>query len=414
MRLLAFLSRGDSGKDCGCKDALPVGQTSPDYVITLVHGTKARHATWMQAKSELCKALLDREQLHGTALIRRFCWSGGNSHTARLRAAERLKNHLRSLLDNFPSIPHFVIAHSHGGNVVFYALQDETLRRKLAGVVTLATPFLQLRARALPRFLFWFGLLAVSFALLAAGLHLVYRDASAWLLVVTAVVLFGFTLCLLIFVSSVLAYRVRQFPAVSLLKLRRRVFLDEELRRFRHPPIDFKKLLILRPVGDEASGVLVAAQFLSWALTSYMRFLEWVRKKAWALWRGVVVVIGFVLIAVVVVNLFGVKARELIPPLGQAEPWVGVIGSLFWSGGAVALGMAALLGTVLLLLATAPFGWDAIFWSLFAATTAEPSPPGPSRVVQVGMDLDDHTGLVHSRIYENSEAIREIAKWIAQ
>jgi hypothetical protein len=331
-----------------------------------------------------------------------------------LRAAERLKNHLQALLENFPGIPHFVIAHSHGGNVVFYTLQDETLRRKLAGVVTLATPFLQLTPRALPRFLLWLGLITGGVALLVAGVHLVYRDGTAWVLVVTAVVLLGFTLCLLISISSVLAYRVRKFRAVSLLKLRRREFLDEELRRFRHPPIDFEKLLILRPVGDEASGGLVAAQFLSWAFTSFMRFLEWVRKKALALWRGGVTVVGFVVLAVLIVGLFGVKARELIPSLGPAEDLVGIIGSLFLSGGAVALGMAALMGTFLLLLATAPFGWDAIFWSLFAATTAEPSPPGPSRVVQVGMDLDDHTGLVHSRIYENSEAIREIANWIAR
>ncbi len=94
-------------------------------VVTLVHGTFAMHASWMRdaavkahaavqvEESSLCAEL---RELPGTVL-RRFCWSGGNSHTARLQAGDDLAEYLRALRSEFPNAKHFVIAHSHGDNV---------------------------------------------------------------------------------------------------------------------------------------------------------------------------------------------------------------------------------------------------------------------------------------------------------
>ena len=53
-----------------------------------------------------------------------------------------------------PQVPasdtrHFVIAHSHGGNIALYALRDPAVRERITGVATLATPFLIARERNL-------------------------------------------------------------------------------------------------------------------------------------------------------------------------------------------------------------------------------------------------------------------------
>jgi hypothetical protein len=87
--------------------------------------------------------------LPGTTLFSRFCWTGSNSHTARLRAGEDLKKHLRGLTDKFRNARHFVVGHSHGGNVMLYAMKDEALANRVTGLVTLATPFISVRERKL-------------------------------------------------------------------------------------------------------------------------------------------------------------------------------------------------------------------------------------------------------------------------
>jgi alpha-beta hydrolase superfamily lysophospholipase len=63
--------------------------------------------------------------------VTRFNWWSWNQASARLRAAERLKIHLEALISVYPTAHHYVIAHSHGGNVAMYALQDEALGERL-------------------------------------------------------------------------------------------------------------------------------------------------------------------------------------------------------------------------------------------------------------------------------------------
>lgn len=78
----------------------------------------------------------------------------------------------------------------------------------------------------------------------------------------------------------------------------------------------------------------------------------------------------------------------------------------------IVLGAAALLGVGLLLLAALPFGLDAMIFSLFAATTAEPSPSGSSNVLQVGVTGD--SGMVHSQIYDDDSVIDAIVRWMTE
>ena len=72
-------------------------------------------------------------------------WSGANTNRARLRAAASLHESLIAKKREFPLARHFVIGHSHGGNVALYALNLTTSADLVSGVICLATPFLWFR-----------------------------------------------------------------------------------------------------------------------------------------------------------------------------------------------------------------------------------------------------------------------------
>ena len=117
----------------------------PQYLITLVHGTFARRAAWTQPGSPLRRIL--HSELDSEALFSVFEWSGLNSHSARLRAAKDLRTFMLFLFSKYPSHRHVIIAHSHGGNVVSYALRDPRIRTGLYALITMGTPFLKCRRR---------------------------------------------------------------------------------------------------------------------------------------------------------------------------------------------------------------------------------------------------------------------------
>jgi hypothetical protein len=116
------------------------------YHITLVHGTFAPNALWTKPGSVLRRYL--REHIPGRIKFHRFRWSGWPSHLARDRAARCLRSHLSYRIKKYPDARHFVIAHSHGGNIACYAARDPALAEHLA-IVTLSTPFLVPRKRIL-------------------------------------------------------------------------------------------------------------------------------------------------------------------------------------------------------------------------------------------------------------------------
>ena len=128
--------------------------------VTLVHGTFAPGAGWTQHGSLLRNALED-------AFSQRLCfhddfrWSGLPSHLARHVAAKRLQAYLQKLTDMHPG-SHYVIGHSHGALVTLYALRDPVLAQRIAGVVSLSTPYLIARRRQLSIF----GMIAAILGLL--------------------------------------------------------------------------------------------------------------------------------------------------------------------------------------------------------------------------------------------------------
>ena len=225
---------------------LPADVT-PDYVLTLVHGTWADTSGWVSPGSALRRHL--EERLPGV-VFREFPWSGANTHEARLEAGARLGRFIREGQALHPAARHFIVAHSHGGNVALYAMRDPAARDAVDGIVTLATPFFFTRRRRVRRHIpFFTSLLLAAPAVL--GFVLLYarsrRLAAAWLL---AALLLGLRVQPL-FARRVMAFvRRRQAAIVAALQ---------------PPSVDRSRLLILCTRRDEARGWLDAWDVLTQA-----------------------------------------------------------------------------------------------------------------------------------------------------
>jgi pimeloyl-ACP methyl ester carboxylesterase len=124
--------------------------------VVIIHGTFSSGASWWRPDSDFCKALdtalaaagsQARCWAHTSAERLLFWnWSGDNSEVARRTEAAGLIAYLVSLSwqDDIKSI--HLVAHSHGGNVLYRALLNPSLNRLiargiLASVTFLGTPF---------------------------------------------------------------------------------------------------------------------------------------------------------------------------------------------------------------------------------------------------------------------------------
>ncbi|HEV2296879.1 MAG TPA: hypothetical protein VGR35_23770 [Tepidisphaeraceae bacterium] len=156
-----------------------MASTQPEIVVHLVHGTWAPRTAWARRDSRLCRRL--REEFGPRMQVRRVIWSGRNQHSARLEAAEH--EHLERHLGKVPDVRHFVIAHSHGGNVALLAAHRLEEPERLAGIATLATPFItfrrfgsvwRLRVREVLAYVFLLGCVAAVARAIHTGFALGY------------------------------------------------------------------------------------------------------------------------------------------------------------------------------------------------------------------------------------------------
>src|ERR1700726_3299876 len=93
---------------------------SDRIVVHLVHGTFAQNAAWTKEGSFLRSKIEDTFP-PGKVSFSEFTWTGENSHRQRFNAAIDFYEHLSRAFQAEPGA-HFIIAHSHGGNVVLQAL----------------------------------------------------------------------------------------------------------------------------------------------------------------------------------------------------------------------------------------------------------------------------------------------------
>jgi Putative serine esterase (DUF676) len=227
------------------------------YRVTLVHGTFSKRAPWTQEGSYLRLAL--EKLLDGPIEFKCINWSGRNTAAARAKGAETLAEELRRQMeDDDPETKHFIVAHSHGGNVALYAMRDETISLRIAGIVTLATPFIVVSER--------FSLEGNDGLIIITGLGIYASILSYYLYIRFYTILFdqlageiiGAVFFIVLVVTAILL--IRSLHGHS----------SELLQRLQLPSIDKSKLLILRSAGDEASIALLFSQFL--ALIPYRIF----------------------------------------------------------------------------------------------------------------------------------------------
>lgn len=234
------------------QEALP-----PRAVIYMVHGTFACRAKWIRPRSPISESL--RRSLDWRIKVWPVHWSGGNMVGARWRAALRLRQKIERGVKAYPDAKHFVIAHSHGGNVALSALSDEDVSKKVSGVITLATPFLSAKV-VKPRELIDFGV--GLFAALFAGWCVILAGVAqghgwAWWLpaLLTCLVVLG-----LLWLGGWLNDQMHDFAKRLVARMPSVL-----------PPPD--KLAVVRVEGDEAIATLAGARFAGSSVRLFWRFL---------------------------------------------------------------------------------------------------------------------------------------------
>lgn len=388
----------------------------PACVITLVHGTWARRAAWTFPGSPL------RQRVSGAALgpvaFKRFVWSGRNSLSARQQAVRGLIEHLHAAIERWPHARHYVIAHSHGGNIAFHALRDRALNERIHGLICLSTPFLTVMPR---------------------DLGPVGHVALWWLPVI--LILYGGVFALRLVAP---ASEDSVGPVLLLVALAAGFLISSRLKRFAisgldaldYPVVDASKVLIVRAAGDEASAALGATHIISWVSGRVWLFTSRTLGRTVATvddWRTVLTRHRFVTgLLIVGLALATVWAFVRAPPSGDTSPLqqAGIasgfllllIIAMLFRGGLV----ATILGAFLFAALAAPFlmivavlgmsvGPELLAAGLLFQVTAEPTPPGRWVVWQMSAERNksEVSGLMHSASYQSAAALEIVEQWLA-
>ena len=462
----------DRGRMTSPRGAVTPSDTyPPEFVITLIHGTNARGAPWTRREtSSLCK-YLDEEFGVGRFEVKHFDWDAPNRHAARDKASQELRDAYHSVDGPFKpkDAPQFVIAHSHGGSVVAYALRDDLdFARGLAGAAFLSTPFIQARERLAAWWVVtmvpWLVMMLMAtvgvLGWVVARTELWGNTEIGWLEVGLLIGmslgagLLGFSLS-----SSAIGSVEEGLPG-RLGRLVKEAVSELDLTRLEGMSLR-EKVLILRTNGDEASSGLAAAHIISRLLgeipariarlprggiqagaNKIRELTDWLGGRA-TVPRTLVRVLlalflcvwGLLVPAVLAVKgwawwvqqdfesqwpiLSGVdKAR------GVFISWVVRAGmGMMWTLLAIAA-ISVSLAILAVPMVTALLGFVYGRWFLLAALfielSVETTPPGQWLVTQLSlqdktsMDYRTAFGLAHSMSYDDPRAHKAIAEWIRE
>lgn len=369
-------------------------------VLTLVHGTFSPDAAWTQEGSELFRRL--EQQLDGETIRRRITWRGflggclNNGHGYRLEGGARLAEALKASFREHPDAEHWVIAHSHGGNVAFYALRDPQVASRLDGIVTLATPFIRCQGRdhsASTIKLWLFLLLSIGFVTLplllgALALYVLGLEGDkALLFAVLGALAFMVPL-------FVLWLRKERIPAWF---SRRQ---ERTIERLALPTPTRQRVLSLSIRRDEAGGGLKAM----YAIAAWPHWL----------WDGLIYVPLLLVVFLLALTLGDSFLSSMSGKTGFAR-----LGGAFQA----ALGWGILIGFGHLLVMTflprltralgLGFGQESLVDNLVVDIRSELTPedfPGLSH-----RQFSTLSGgfLAHSRLYQSEEVVPHIARFIA-
>ena len=367
-------------------------EESSNYRFTLIHGTFGANTDWVnddpQTNSEGFRARL------ATALDKPVNykipppWGSLGSflkklydltNEARLNGAEKLKHDILSTPKKLGE-KHFLIAHSHGGNVAMYALQDLKVKEQVDGVICLATPFLFPRRRPLS-----ITTLILSLIIMIIGtiqiIAAMNPSANGWLAWCVAMGV----LITAVAIPSLLVWIVARKRFQQ--KFKNDASLDEHVKRISYGDTGTPVLLI-RSSGDEASGLLRGTQFLNWV-------------------GGMVIRIG------------GKQIYVLICFIALLLLWMAYIGVQWIPEGTVSfLSSALMISASLMVFMLAALtvsriavGLDAWRWVGELETMVEDGPPGIKSDLVVITPKPLANGLSHTTIFYEKETTEAIAEW---
>ena len=371
---------------------------TPQCVVTLVHGTFSPRARWSFTDSEFCRQLDQEWGGTGSLVFRRIAWPGfwrsflNNGHGYRLAGGQTLAASLNEAMALHPNAQHWVIAHSHGGNVALYALRDPVVAAHLTGIVAMATPFIDCRPRRLDR---------APIKLVAQGIGVVF-----WVL--------GFPLAGLAFYAfTPTSARIVYWAGLSIITIATLAYwsrLDAVLDRLPHwqrntvdrlsvPAPTHQRVLCQSVPLDEARV------WLAWLYAAG----EW---PHW-LWSGLVY-LPLLLVAFLVALIFG----DGVVPSMAGNAGVARVARAFDA----TLGWALLISTAhVFIMAIVPvltrgwgigFGRESVWDNLLVNIRQTLRPVGAPHVREERYSFKNVRGLRHSSLYESQEAIAAIARFM--
>lgn len=392
-----------------------VTPSEPRAVFTLVHGTWARSARWMEPDSELRQAVAG---ISGPVRFERFAWSGNNSVLARQRAVRRLIEQLRRTFMEWPEAQHYIIAHSHGGNIALQSMSDDAISRRVSGIICLSTPFLTITSRQLGpvgrTVLWWVPVVIVFYGGLGLLTILAPGASEAWGVLPLVVGVFaGFA-----------AYRAMPKAA------------DWLVNALQYPVVDPSKVLIIRAPADEASAAISAAYLLSWfagilwsgttrlleeTTRTVDRWGEWIVRYRW--WS---LSVCLSCAAIVVYSIAtapqppaGVLIFVLLPLVAIATVTRG--GFVAFIVGRFFLAVIVTPLIVVIALVGMSVGPELVLAGLLFQVTAESVPPGRWTVFQadVGYSRNAADGrhgsnLMHSLSYQHPSALLVLSRFLEE
>lgn len=397
---------------------------SSNFIVTLVHGTFAQDAQWVQPESILSRAL--QAQFGDAVVIEPMPWSGCNSFTARRQAAQMLRDHMLAKRDGLEGAKHVVIAHSHAGNIVLYAARDPAVKDKLAATVTLAAPFIVARRRNLG----WSGKVLPMVLLLWLTLGLLYLIDSLWV----SAWMPGPRLLLFVAVTALVMW-------LGMPLARHWVESSEAfLEQLGHAEILKERLLVLRAVADEATGSITFLQFPSLATTFIIgrlakitdRYVSWCERLV----EHPIRALGFCFVAFSAVISCGLFVAHFVPHLTEPRSlFLAIWGSfaclsflpivfllfgnqylaLVMASGFIGLPVAPIV--LILAITSMAFGFRFAIANINLDVSVEATPIGQYEVTLLSPscagDLDMPGSLLHSALYEDEHAIKLICDFIA-
>jgi hypothetical protein len=128
--------------------------TKPTLIFTIIHGTFAADEPWVTNNEDpgLFRSKL-KQALGDDYVVRfddepQFTWGHkgykkflDNTVKCRAEAAQKLEERI-GRWNRTDGARHYLVAHSHGGNVALYALRNPSVRSRIDGLFCMATPFL--------------------------------------------------------------------------------------------------------------------------------------------------------------------------------------------------------------------------------------------------------------------------------